>query len=76
MIYGAASMTPTGGLSLWSLGGLLRWIRLGIQYLSRPMVDPLQLPAENKAIFGFNLIWMFGKLTKQIYSPKKTKRKT
>ena len=51
-------MTPSGGLS--GISGIIEWIKLATRYLSRPMVDPLALPGDNKAIFGFNLIWMFG----------------
>jgi len=27
-----------------------------------PQVDPIELPAVNKSVMGFNLIWMFSKV--------------
>jgi len=60
VVYGAASMTPTGGLK--GLSGLLEWAKLGWRYLWRPKLDLLAMPSENKAVFGFNLIWMFDRL--------------
>jgi hypothetical protein len=30
------------------------------RYLTRPKLDILNMPGENKGIFGFNLIWQFG----------------
>ena len=51
VVYGAASMTPAGDRP--------NWARLAWQYLTRPRVDPLALPGQNRGIVGFNLIWMF-----------------
>ncbi|KAK3246788.1 hypothetical protein CYMTET_43694 [Cymbomonas tetramitiformis] len=60
VIFGAASMTPTGGLS--GVSGLLNWVRLAWQWIWRPRLDLLNMPPENKAVFGFNLIWMTDKI--------------
>ena len=38
--------------------GLLKWIKLVPNYLARPLVDPGKLVAPNRAIIGFNLIWL------------------
>jgi len=35
------------------------WLRLLYLYLTRPKIDPQKLPEENKAILGFNLIWLY-----------------
>jgi hypothetical protein len=51
-------MTPSGGLKgVW---GVLEWVKLAWRWLWRPKLDLLGMPGENKGIFGFNLIWMFG----------------
>ena len=39
-------------------GGLWKWPGLVANYLRRPMVDPGELTASNRAVFGFNLIWL------------------
>lgn len=44
-------------------GGLLKWPGLAAAYLRRPRVDPGELTSTNRAVFGFNLIW----LTEQEY---------
>ncbi|CAG9460240.1 unnamed protein product [Pedinophyceae sp. YPF-701] len=54
VVYGAADMTPKGGKP--------GWIRLAWQYLTRPRIDPLALPGQNRSVMGFNLIWMFDKV--------------
>eukprot|EP00511_Aplanochytrium_stocchinoi_P013582 CAMPEP_0204889074 /NCGR_PEP_ID=MMETSP1349-20130617/21930_1 /ASSEMBLY_ACC=CAM_ASM_000710 /TAXON_ID=215587 /ORGANISM="Aplanochytrium stocchinoi, Strain GSBS06" /LENGTH=163 /DNA_ID=CAMNT_0052052957 /DNA_START=23 /DNA_END=514 /DNA_ORIENTATION=+ len=51
IVYGAASMTPHKD----SLG-IRGWLKLGYQWLTRPKVDPLNLPSDNKSVMGFNLI--------------------
>mmetsp|Transcript_32986 Transcript_32986/g.39932 ORF Transcript_32986/g.39932 Transcript_32986/m.39932 type:complete len:479 (+) Transcript_32986:86-1522(+) len=60
VIYGAASMTPQGGLK--GMQALGAWIKLAWQWLFRPKLDLLSMPGSNKAVFGFNLIWMFDRL--------------
>lgn len=37
------------------------WIKLGWQYLTRPKIDPQGMIETNKAILGFNLIWLYHK---------------
>ena len=41
-------------------GGLLKWPGLVAAYLRRPRVDPGELTSTNRAVFGFNLIWLTG----------------
>ncbi|KAH8045074.1 hypothetical protein JL722_14384 [Aureococcus anophagefferens] len=36
----------------------LKWLSLVPSYLRRPMVDPGELTSSNRAVFGFNLIWL------------------
>ena len=38
--------------------GLRKWLTFVPGYLSRPMVDPGQLTPTNRAVFGFNMIWL------------------
>ena len=61
VVYGAADMTPHGD-SVWSLLNPMVGLKLAYKYLTRPKVDPLELPAQNKSVMGFNLIWMFSKV--------------
>jgi NADPH:quinone reductase-like Zn-dependent oxidoreductase len=58
VVYGAADLTPAGDLG-WNVFG---WLKLGWKYVNRPMVDPTNLPGDNKSVMGFNLIWMFDKI--------------
>eukprot|EP00802_Teleaulax_amphioxeia_P020155 Tamp_20427.p1 GENE.Tamp_20427~~Tamp_20427.p1 ORF type:complete len:267 (-),score=39.78 Tamp_20427:7-807(-) len=53
VVFGAAAMTPAGDRP--------NWIKLAWQWLRRPMVDPLEIIAANKAVLGFNLIWLWDK---------------
>lgn len=53
IVFGAAAMTPQGARP--------NWIRLAWQWIRRPMVDPLNIIAENRSVMGFNLIWMWDK---------------
>ncbi|KAH8048687.1 hypothetical protein JL722_12304 [Aureococcus anophagefferens] len=39
-------------------GGPPKWLSLVPSYLRRPMVDPGELTSSNRAVFGFNLIWL------------------
>ncbi len=51
IIYGNASFTTQG-----SKPNKLKMI---LRYLRRPKIDPLLLPNSNKAVIGFNLIWLY-----------------
>lgn len=35
------------------------YLRLALQYLTRPRVDPLAMTSENRSVMGFNLIWLW-----------------
>jgi alcohol dehydrogenase len=35
------------------------YVRLALQYLCRPRLDPLRMIAENKSVMAFNLIWLW-----------------
>lgn len=37
------------------------WLRLGYLYITRPKIDPQKMIETNKAILGFNLIWLYHK---------------
>mmetsp|Transcript_31867 Transcript_31867/g.26880 ORF Transcript_31867/g.26880 Transcript_31867/m.26880 type:complete len:267 (+) Transcript_31867:3-803(+) len=54
VVFGAASMTPAGDRP--------NWFKLAWLWLRRPMVDPLEIIAANKAVLGFNLIWLWDKV--------------
>jgi alcohol dehydrogenase len=51
VLYGAADFMPSGARPNWPT---LAW-----QYLRRPRVDPMRLIDRNRAVLGFNLIWLF-----------------
>lgn len=52
--YGSANFTPTGSSP--------NWLATAFNYLSRPMIDPLHMPTENKSVMAFNLIWLWDKI--------------
>ena len=37
------------------------WLRLAYLYITRPKIDPQKMIETNKAILGFNLIWLYHK---------------
>ena len=51
LVLGAGSMTPHSDS--------VNWLSLGLQYLRRPMLDPLAMISQNKSLMAFNLIWLF-----------------
>jgi synaptic vesicle membrane protein VAT-1 len=51
VLYGAADLMPAGTRP--------NWPKLAWQYLRRPRVDPMRLIDQNRAVLGFNLIWLF-----------------
>jgi NADPH:quinone reductase-like Zn-dependent oxidoreductase len=54
VVLGAGSMTPPGSSP--------SWLRLGLQYLKRPRLDPLQMISTNKSVMAFNLIWLYDRV--------------
>jgi len=54
VVLGAGAMTPQHDrLGVWD------WVKLGVQYLRRGMVDPLNMISLNKSVMAFNLIWLY-----------------
>ncbi|MDX5418899.1 MAG: medium chain dehydrogenase/reductase family protein [Hymenobacteraceae bacterium] len=51
VVYGNASFT--------SHGNRPNYPKLIWKFLRRPKIDPLRLPAENKSLMGFNLIYLY-----------------
>ncbi len=51
IVYGAARYG--------SVGNRPNYPRLLWQYLTRPKIDPQNLPEINKSVMGFNLIWLY-----------------
>jgi len=51
IIYGNASFTTQGNTP--------NKFKMLARYLRRPKLDPLLLPNSNKAVMGFNLIWLY-----------------
>jgi len=51
VLYGAADLMPAGMRP--------NWPKLAWQYFRRPRVDPMRLIDQNRAVLGFNLIWLF-----------------
>ncbi|MBM9499972.1 zinc-binding dehydrogenase [Leptospira sp. 201903071] len=56
IVYGAADMM--GG------GSSVNWPRLAYKYLTRPKLDPMEMVSDNKAVMGFNLIWLYDRVEK------------
>jgi len=56
VVYGSAHFT--------SKGDRPNYFKLFRNYLMRPKIDPLQLPNTNRAILGFNLIWLYENVEK------------
>ncbi|EMO53035.1 synaptic vesicle VAT-1 family membrane protein [Leptospira noguchii] len=54
IVYGAAEMM--GGSSS------VNWPRIAYKYFSRPKLDPMKMVSDNKAVMGFNLIWLYEKV--------------
>jgi alcohol dehydrogenase len=54
LLFGASDFMPAG----------LRpnWLRLACQYMMRYRPDPLSMISDNRAIFGFNLIWLYDRI--------------
>lgn len=52
VVYGFHTMFRRGG-------GRTDWLRLAWQWLRTPRFDPLRLTNDNKAVFGFNLSYLF-----------------
>jgi NADPH:quinone reductase-like Zn-dependent oxidoreductase len=40
------------------------YLKILYNYLSRPRLDPLEMISDNKAVMGFNLIWLYYKADK------------
>ena len=38
---------------------MFEWARLGYKFSKRPVIDPMKLMADNKAVMGFNLLAFF-----------------
>ncbi|MDX1628395.1 MAG: medium chain dehydrogenase/reductase family protein [Fulvivirga sp.] len=60
VIYGSARYGDTSNTP--------NWLRLAWKYITRPKIDPQKMIETNKAVLGFNLIWLYHKkaLMKQI----------
>ena len=48
-----------GAADLMTAGPRPAWPRLVARWLRRPRVDPLAMISANRALFGFNLIWLW-----------------
>lgn len=59
------ALAPTGRLVTYGAANLAtpgsrpHYLALAWRYLRRPRLDPLDLIAKNKAVLGFNLIWLY-----------------
>ena len=62
---GFAALAPMGRSIVYgaarygSVGNRPNYPRLLWQYLTRPKIDPQNLPEVNKSVMGFNLIWIY-----------------
>jgi alcohol dehydrogenase len=51
VVYGAADFMPSTSRP--------NYLRLAMQYVRRPRLDPVQMIADNRSVMGFNLIWLW-----------------
>ncbi|MDX1960521.1 MAG: medium chain dehydrogenase/reductase family protein [Leptospiraceae bacterium] len=51
--YGSANFTPKSSSP--------NYFNVALNYLTRPLLDPLDMTTQNKGVFGFNLIWLYEK---------------
>lgn len=51
VVYGAAHFTAKGDTP--------NYLKILWKYLTRPRIDPMQLPTTNRSIMGFNLIYLY-----------------
>jgi NADPH:quinone reductase-like Zn-dependent oxidoreductase len=51
-----------GSARYGSVGDRPDYLRMLWLYLTRPRLDPQKMPEQNKAIMGFNLIWLYYKV--------------
>jgi alcohol dehydrogenase len=56
VVYGAAQFTSPSDRP--------NYFKLIYLFLTRPKIDPLQLPNTNRALLGFNLIWLYNRVEK------------
>jgi NADPH:quinone reductase-like Zn-dependent oxidoreductase len=54
VVFGAADFTPAGGRP--------DPLRLAARWVRRPRLDPLAMISENRAVMGFNLIWLWDEI--------------
>ena len=52
-------MVVYGSARYASVGNRPNYLRLFWQFLTRPRIDPQKIIEENKALLGFNLIWLY-----------------
>eukprot|EP00200_Dunaliella_tertiolecta_P002356 CAMPEP_0202337316 /NCGR_PEP_ID=MMETSP1126-20121109/40_1 /ASSEMBLY_ACC=CAM_ASM_000457 /TAXON_ID=3047 /ORGANISM="Dunaliella tertiolecta, Strain CCMP1320" /LENGTH=389 /DNA_ID=CAMNT_0048927469 /DNA_START=212 /DNA_END=1381 /DNA_ORIENTATION=- len=76
ILFGAGALTPAVGadasllsnrsfssiISLLSPAKISALLGTVTGYLTRPKLDLLKLPGENKGVLGFNLIWLYEKI--------------
>lgn len=51
IVYGSAHFTGKGDRP--------NYFKVFLKYLTRPKIDPLQLPTTNRSVMGFNLIYLY-----------------
>ncbi len=56
VVYGSAQYATRGNQP--------NYLHMAWKYLTRPKIDPLKLPNQNKSLLGFNLIWLYHKVDK------------
>ena len=54
-------MIVFGAARYGSVGARPNYLKLLYQFLTRPKIDPQNLPEVNKSLMGFNLIWLYEK---------------
>ncbi len=57
-------MVVYGSAQYASPGNKPNYLKMALKYWRRPKIDPLTLPNKNRALMGFNLIWLYSQVEK------------
>ena len=61
MLAPQGRMVVYGSARYGTVGDRPNYLRLLYLFLTRPKIDPQKMPENNKAVLGFNLIWLYHK---------------
>jgi len=68
LVEGYERLAPQGRMIAYGsaryahAGARPNYLKLALTYFSRPKIDPQKMIEQNKAVMGFNLIWLYSKV--------------